>query len=140
MGVSRKQSTSKFPKNKHFLPPDTYTCVCVSGVMKCLFLGNFGVLCFLETPVLRFALLPYYRRIDGFTKVALLRKKHIKNLFFGHLNINSLRSKSEFLEPLITYHFGIFLVSETKLDSSFRGSEFTITGYRLFRKYRNQHG
>ena len=26
------------------------------------FFGNFGVLCFLETPVLRFALLPYYRR------------------------------------------------------------------------------
>ena len=30
---------------------------------KCLFFGNFGVLCFLETPVLRFARLPYYRRI-----------------------------------------------------------------------------
>ena len=30
---------------------------------KCLFFGNFGVLCFLETPVLRFTLLPYYRRI-----------------------------------------------------------------------------
>ena len=27
--------------------------------------GNFGVLCFLETPVLRFALLPYYRRITA---------------------------------------------------------------------------
>ena len=25
-----------------------------------LFFGNFGVLCFLQTPVLRFALLPYY--------------------------------------------------------------------------------
>ena len=24
-GVSRKQSTPKFPKNKHFLPPDTHT-------------------------------------------------------------------------------------------------------------------
>ena len=59
-GVSRKQSTLKFPKNKHFLPPDTHTCV--SGGKKCLFFGNFGVLCFLETPVLRFALLPYYRR------------------------------------------------------------------------------
>ena len=28
---------------------------------KCLFFGTFGVLCFLETPVLRFALLPYNR-------------------------------------------------------------------------------
>ena len=36
--------------------------VCVSGGKKCSFFGKFGVLCFLETPVLRFALLPYYRR------------------------------------------------------------------------------
>ena len=35
----------------------------VSGGKKCSFFGKFGVLCFLETPVLRFTLLPYYRRI-----------------------------------------------------------------------------
>lgn len=29
-------------------------------------------------------------KIDGFTKVGLLRKKHIRNLFFGRLNIKSL--------------------------------------------------
>ena len=31
--------------------------VCVSGGKKCLFFGKFGKLCFLATPVLRFALL-----------------------------------------------------------------------------------
>ena len=62
-GISRKQSTPKFPKNKHSLPPDTHTYVCVSGGKKCLYFGNFGVLCFLETPVLRFTLLPYYQRL-----------------------------------------------------------------------------
>ena len=67
-----------------------------------------------------------------------MHKKHIKNLFFGHLNINSLRNKREFLEPLIRNHFDIFLISETKLDFSFSGSEFKIPGYRLFRKDRNQ--
>ena len=36
---------------------------CVSGGKKCSFFGKFDLLCFLETPVLRFALLPYYRRI-----------------------------------------------------------------------------
>ena len=36
--------------------------VCVSGGKKYSFFGKFGVLCFLETPVLTFALLPYYRR------------------------------------------------------------------------------
>ena len=65
MGVSRKQSTPNFPKNEHFLPPDTHTYVCVSGVNKCLFFGKLGVLCFLEIPVLRFALLPYYPRNIG---------------------------------------------------------------------------
>ena len=52
-GASRKQNTSNFPKNKHFLPPDTHT----SGGKKCSFFGKFGVFCFLETPVLRFVLL-----------------------------------------------------------------------------------
>ena len=33
------------------------------GGKKCSFFGKFDVLCFLETPVLRFALLPYYRRV-----------------------------------------------------------------------------
>ena len=61
-GVSRKQSTPNFPKNEHFLRPDTHTYVCVSGGKKCSFSGKLDVLCFLGTPVLRFALLPYYRR------------------------------------------------------------------------------
>ena len=30
---------------------------------KYSFLGKFGVLCFLETPVSRFSILPYYRRV-----------------------------------------------------------------------------
>ena len=41
---------------------EEYFVVCVSGDKKCSFFGKFGVLCFLETPVLRFALLRYYRR------------------------------------------------------------------------------
>ena len=49
-GVSRKQSTQNFPKNEHFLLPNTDTYVCVSVFKKCLFFGKFGVLCFLETP------------------------------------------------------------------------------------------
>ena len=37
--------------------------VCVSGGKKCSFFGKFGVPCFHETPDLKFALLPYYRRV-----------------------------------------------------------------------------
>ena len=34
MGVSRKQSTSNFPKNEHFLPPDMHMYVCVFVFFK----------------------------------------------------------------------------------------------------------
>ena len=65
-GVSRKQSTPNFPKNDYFLLPDTHTYVRVRVMgKKYSFFGKFGVLCFLEIAVLRFALLPYYRRTTG---------------------------------------------------------------------------
>ena len=56
-GCFKKAKHAKISEKQTFLTP-----VCVSGGKKCLFFGNFGVLCFLETPVLRFAPLPYYRR------------------------------------------------------------------------------
>ena len=34
--------------------------MCVLGGKKCSFLARFGMLCFLETPIFRFAILPYY--------------------------------------------------------------------------------
>ena len=37
--------------------------MCVSGGKKCSIFGKFDLICFLVTPGLRFALLPYYRRI-----------------------------------------------------------------------------
>ena len=36
------------------------------NISNCSFFGKFGVLCFLKTPVLIFALLPYYRRKQPF--------------------------------------------------------------------------
>ena len=58
--VKRKQSTPNFPKNQHFLPPDTHTHVCLSAGNKYSFFGKFDVLCFLVKPILEidtFALL-----------------------------------------------------------------------------------
>ena len=37
--------------------------MCVSEDKKYSFVGKFGVFCFLATPVLRFALLPYHQQI-----------------------------------------------------------------------------
>ena len=64
-GCYKKTKQAKFSKKKYFLPPDTLICVCVSGGKECSFFGKFGVLCFLVTLFLRFALLPYCRRIHS---------------------------------------------------------------------------
>ena len=79
-GCFKKKSTSNFPKNEHFSYSGTHT-MCVSGGEKCSFFGKLDVLCFLETPALRFALLPYYRRIfcAYFEKldIAYIKKKYL---------------------------------------------------------------
>ena len=59
-GVIRKQSTPNFPENKHFLPPDTQTYVCVSGgKKKSRFLKIWRVFsCNTRFEICPFALLP----------------------------------------------------------------------------------
>ena len=73
-GCFKKSKHAKFSEKKKMSytppppsPPNTHTYVCVSGGKKCSFFGKFGVFCFVETSVLRFTLLPYYRRISAFT-------------------------------------------------------------------------
>ena len=80
MGVSRKQNTSNFSKNEYFLPPCTHT-------YTYSFFGKFDLSCFLETPVLRFTLFPYYRRCNG-------------NRIFG-LKINIFELFSKFVDSII---------------------------------------
>ena len=66
-GASRKQSTPNFPKNEH---------------KKCSFFGKFGVLCFLEEPVLRFALLPYwYHYLDDYNIIKWKQTKELKRTY-----------------------------------------------------------
>ena len=62
MEVTIKQSTPNFPKNKHFLTPDTYT-------------------------VLRFALLSYYQRIEVILMSSLLTFYQNKTSIFTFLMI-----------------------------------------------------
>ena len=62
-GVTRKQSLPNYSKNEHLLPSDRHTYMFVSEDINVRFFGIFVVLCFLATSVLRFAFLPYYRRI-----------------------------------------------------------------------------
>ena len=60
---------------------------------------------------------------EALNEVTFLRRKFTKNLFFGHLNLNSVRNKFEALEFLIKDRFDVFLVSESKLHSSLSESK-----------------
>ena len=73
-------------------------------------------------------------------KLHEIRIKNVNGLIMGHLNVNSLRNKFEMLEELIKDKIDIFLVSETRLDSSFPSGKFVIKGYSTpFRLDRNQN-
>ena len=90
-GISRKQSTSNFRKTYISYPLIcTRVYVCVSGVRNVRFAIKFDVLCFLETPVLRFGLLPYYRRflhVNFFqlTQIFAASKQRVKQSSKTHL-------------------------------------------------------
>ena len=63
-GCYKKRKRAKFYEKQTFLMPwSAHVRVRIRG-KKCLFFWKFGVLCFLVTPLLRFALWPYCRRID----------------------------------------------------------------------------
>ena len=65
-----------------------------------------------------------------------------KNLFFGRLNVNSIRNKFISIEELIksTSTFYIFVIRETNIDNSFSNAQFKIEGYKSFRKDRDVFG
>ena len=104
LGIIHLVCTQSFRK-KYFLPPDTHTYVCVSGGKKCSFFGKFGVLCFLETPVLRFALLPDYRRIIRSRNSQY--EPRIKNCFL--LKLQRLRPLLTTFDNLSKLKFSIFV-------------------------------
>ena len=47
------------------------------------------------------------------------KSKHPKNLFFGHVNTNSIRNTFESVQEIIQNTFDIFVFSETKIDFPF---------------------
>ena len=62
-------------------------------------------------------------------------------LNIGHLNINGLRSKIDFLRIFLRKHkFDILCLNETKIDSTVSDTEVSVPGYKIFRQDRNCHG
>ena len=62
-----------------------------------------------------------------------------KSIFTGHLNINSIRNKFIFAESIVKA-FDLFLISKSKLDSTFPMNQFHIFGFKVFRRDRNRFG
>jgi len=76
-----------------------------------------------------------------FPELHNFRSAHMKQMVFGHLNINSLRNKfSEIYELLSHELIDIFGLSETKLDQTFTSSQFKVPDYNMYRTDRNAHG
>ena len=87
----KKKNHAKFSVKRTFLIP---WYAHVSGSKKCSFYGKFGVLCFLETPVFRFAFLPYYRRLNAFSVGNLFRFIERKVvLLFKNISWNTFIAK-----------------------------------------------
>ncbi|XP_071120097.1 uncharacterized protein [Mytilus edulis] len=78
---------------------------------------------------------------DIFTELREARKKHINNFHICHLNINSMQYKFDELKPILLDKIvDCLIISETKLDSSFKDSLFEVDGYKLQRRDRTDHG
>ena len=65
-----------------------------------------------------------------------MKRKKPKNVFLGHLTINSVKNKFESFWDT----FDLFLLSGSKLDSSFPDDQFSIPRYRIVRKDRDRNG
>ena len=76
---------------------------------------------------------------NDLNKIKIQRLEHFNTLIVGHLNTNSIRNKFEMITETIT-NFDIFLISESKIDSTFPNMQFKINGYKLFRRDRNRFG
>ena len=66
---------------------------------------------------------------NAFMSAKSIKKKHPKNLFFGHLNVNSIRNKFFSTQDLIKNTF-----SDIKINDSFSNTQFKTEGYKSFRK------
>ena len=72
-------------------------------------------------------------KTDPLTFLRHVKLKNVNRLVVGHLNINSVRNKFPPLVNLIKGNIDIFVLTETKIDSSFPFIQFDIDGYTQYR-------
>ena len=68
-------------------------------------------------------------------------KKNPNRIIIAHLNINSIRNKSEMLKEVVGNKIDVLLISETKLDNTFPLNQFILEGFTPpYRFDRTTHG
>ena len=69
----------------------------------------------------------------------ILRLKNSNKVIIGHININSLRNKFELLTEMVWHKVDLLMISETKLHSLFRNTQFYMKSYsKPYRLDRNK--
>ena len=67
------------------------------------------------------------------------RKIQHQDLLIVHLNINSIQNKFDELKLLNTeLKSQVIILSETKIDSSYKSDQFKLAGYQIYRKDRKK--
>ena len=84
---------------------------------------------------------PEKTNLDIYSNLENIRKSNSKKIFIGHLNINSIRNKFDFLADIVKDNVDILMISESKLDDSFPDSQVLRQGFgKPFRLDRNRNG
>ena len=69
-----------------------------------------------------------------------MRSENLNKLVFGHLNINSIGNKYEFLVEQVKGNTDAIMIAETEIDDNFPADNFVIDGYStLYRLDRNSN-
>jgi hypothetical protein len=68
-----------------------------------------------------------------------IRRSYSKNFMAAHLNINSLRYTFDEIKEILTDNIvDLLIISDTKLDETFNDNLFSVDGYKVQRRDRNQ--
>ena len=90
--------------------------------------------CLLKQHTIQFLKLPICNppSSENFDWLNQLKSENLFRIIIGHININSVRKKSESLGDLIRATLDVLMISETKIDETFPESQFTIKNFQNF--------
>ena len=67
-------------------------------------------------------------KADFTDTLGLNHSKYLKNIL-SHLNLNSIRNKSENLKEVVNNHVDILVIADTKINKSFPKAQFIMEGF-----------